>query len=564
MKAIEKEYDVVIIGAGVSGLSSSAILSKAGLKVCVLDKAQHVGGYLQGFSRKGFRFDSALHWLNQCGEEFGIVSTIFKFLGTDYPKVKHLKNIHRYKSETYDYLLTSNPDELKEHFIKDFPHEKKGIEKFFKAAKKMGLASKDSTKYIRTSDTMTFFEKMKNGINKMKFIKPFIRYVWYPNEKVPKGLDLFFKDKKLQKVFSSESDLLSCMIPIGWAYINDYQIPPDGGSQVIPEWLAYYTRFFDNEIYLNSTVNKILVENNKCKGLVFTRNKKEYTLKSKYVIAACDVDLLYKKLLPKNTVEEEFLENLDNAILYESAVQISVALDCPTQDLGFGEELIQLCVDGIERKEHISSDPYKCALSILPASLRDETLSPKGKGTLTLLVLANIEHNNYWQTKKDENANYIRTDKYYEYKDKYANIILDRVEKSICPNLRKHIEFIDVATPITHFRYTGNKNGSIMGARPGKENMQAKIAHHKTNVENLFLSGHWSELGGGVPIAVKSASNSSLLVLQKEKPNAFKALANYMDGKVSLSQTKNNSIFKEYDNSWIQKPTPAQRKERRK
>jgi len=209
LKAIEKEYDVVIIGAGVSGLSSSAILSKAGLKVCVLDKAQHVGGYLQGFSRKGFRFDSALHWLNQCGEEFGIVSTIFKFLGTDYPKVKHLKNIHRYKSETYDYLLTSNPDELKEHFIKDFPHEKKGIEKFFKAAKKMGLASKDSTKYIRTSDTMTFFEKMKNGINKMKFIKPFIRYVWYPNEKVPKGLDLFFKDKKLQKVFSSESDLLS-------------------------------------------------------------------------------------------------------------------------------------------------------------------------------------------------------------------------------------------------------------------------------------------------------------------------------------------------------------------
>ncbi|MFT4644170.1 MAG: phytoene dehydrogenase-like protein, partial [Planctomycetota bacterium] len=90
MKALENKYDVVIIGAGVSGLTSAALLSKAGLSVCVLDKAQHAGGYLQGFTRKGFRFDSALHWLNQCGEEFGMVSTIFKFLGNDYPKVKHL------------------------------------------------------------------------------------------------------------------------------------------------------------------------------------------------------------------------------------------------------------------------------------------------------------------------------------------------------------------------------------------------------------------------------------------------------------------------------------------
>ena len=36
----------------------------------------------------------------------------------------------------------------------------------------------------------------------MQFIAPFIRYIWYPREKVPQGLDLFFKDKKLQNVFA--------------------------------------------------------------------------------------------------------------------------------------------------------------------------------------------------------------------------------------------------------------------------------------------------------------------------------------------------------------------------
>lgn len=561
MKALENKYDVVIIGAGVSGLTSAALLSKAGLSVCVLDKAQHAGGYLQGFTRKGFRFDSALHWLNQCGEEFGMVSTIFKFLGNDYPKVKHLENIHRYKSDSHDYLLTSNPDELKAAFIKDFPHEKVGIEKFFAAAKKMGLASKDSTNYFRSSETMNFFEKMKNGLTKMKFVMPFIRYIWYPNEKVTQGLDLFFKDKKLQEVFSSESDLLSCMIPIGWAYINDYQVPPDGGSQVFPEWLCHVIRYFDNEIYFNSTVNKIDVENGQVKGVNFTRNKKEYNLESKYVIAACDVDVLYRKLLPKDTASPEFLGKLDNAILYESAVQLSIALDCPTEDLGFKEELVQLTVEGIERREHSSSDPHKCALSILPPSLRDKTLAPKGKGTLTLLVLAEIDHNDFWQTEQDENGHYIRTAAYYKYKEEYANILIERVAKEICPNLKEHIEFMDVATPITHQRYTGNKNGSIMGARPGKENMQAKIAHHRTVIDNLYLSGHWADLGGGVPIAIKTASNAALLVLQKENPKAFSVLANYMDGKMSLQETKEDKTYKTYDNSWIQKPTPSQRQQ---
>ncbi len=563
MKDLQENYDVIIIGAGVSGLTSASILSKAGLSVCVLEKAQHVGGYLQGFTRKGFRFDSALHWLNQCGEEFGMVSTIFKFLGSDYPKVKHLKRIHRYKSESYDYLLTSQPDELKEAFIKDFPHEKKGIEKFFLAAKKMGLASKESANYIRSKETMSFFEKLLNGIKKIKFVKPFIRYVWYPNEKVSKGLDLFFKDKELQKVFSSESDLLSCMIPIGWAYINDYQVPPDGGSQVIPEWLSYYTKYFGNEIITNATVNKIIVKNGKCKGVHFTRNKKDFTINSKYLISTCDVDLLYRKLLPTKTISDEFLAKLDNAILYESAVQISIALDCPTENLDFKEELIQLSVDGIARKEHSSSDPHKCAISILPPSLRDKTLAPKGKGTLTLLVLAHIDYNNYWQTKKDENGTFIRGEAYYKYKQVYADIIIDRVVKAICPTLKAHIEFMDIATPITHYRYTGNKFGSIMGARPGKENMQAKIAHYKTPIENLFLGGHWAELGGGVPIAVKTASNTSLLVLEKENPSAFSELANYMDGKITLKETRNSKVYKIYDNSWVQKPTPAQIKENR-
>ena len=57
----EKEYDVIIIGAGVAGLTSAALLTKAGLKVCVLERHYLIGGYIQGFQRKDFNF-VLCHW----------------------------------------------------------------------------------------------------------------------------------------------------------------------------------------------------------------------------------------------------------------------------------------------------------------------------------------------------------------------------------------------------------------------------------------------------------------------------------------------------------------------
>ena len=100
----------------------------------------------------------------------------------------------------------------------------------------------------------------------------------------------------------------------------------------------------------------------------------------------------------------------------------------------------------------------------------------------------------------------------------------------------------------------------MMGAKPGRENMQNKIAHYQTPVKNLLLGGHWAELGGGVPIAVKAGTNASLLILKKENNVAFKQLAAYLDNKVSLEMLQRNPCFKPYDNSWVQPLTPAQKR----
>lgn len=188
-------------------------------------------------------------------------------------------------------------------------------------------------------------------------------------------------------------------------------------------------------------------------------------------------------------------------------------------------------------------------------------MAPEGCGTLTLFMPAFMQDNNEWHTTRDKDGNYIRGEDYKKLKKEIADIIIDRVEQNFAPGLKKHILFYDVATPVTHWRYTGNKNGTMMGAKPGRQNMQNNIAHYKTPVKNLLLGGHWAELGGGVPIATKAGTNAALLILKKEKPAAFTALCQYIDGKICLERLEKKNCFKPYNNSWIPSLTPSERKQ---
>src|SRR5690606_21868789 len=116
--------------------------------VCVLEKEPHVGGYLAGFRRKDFIFDTAIHWLNQYGPD-GVVTRLFNALGSDHPKAITLQRTRRYKGNSYDYLLTNNPDELRDRLIEEFPADRKGIEQFFLKAKKIGNSLNNLSQIFR-------------------------------------------------------------------------------------------------------------------------------------------------------------------------------------------------------------------------------------------------------------------------------------------------------------------------------------------------------------------------------------------------------------------------------
>lgn len=79
------DYDVIIIGAGVGGLTCGNYLAKKGKKVLILEHGKILGGNIQGIRRKGYYFDAG----SQSTENVGILFPILEELGLFNPTIWH-------------------------------------------------------------------------------------------------------------------------------------------------------------------------------------------------------------------------------------------------------------------------------------------------------------------------------------------------------------------------------------------------------------------------------------------------------------------------------------------
>ncbi|UJR81884.1 phytoene desaturase family protein [Sandaracinus amylolyticus] len=521
---LPEECDVVVIGAGIGGLTSAALLAKAGHRVCVLEMADSPGGYLAGFRRQKFLFDTGIHWLNQCGPG-GAVRRVLDIVGPGAPETPMLRKIRRYKGQSFDYLLTDDPDALRDRIVADVPDQARGIERFFAASKALGSALTGFADHMRIAATMSLLEKATHGIG-MASRGLRARLPGYLKWSTEDAFDELFEAPVMARIFCSEERLLSCILPLGWAYEHDYQCAPRGGARELWRFLVRAIRSWQGQVVCRTRVERIHVESGRATGVSYVTGTRRGSIRAKYVLAACDQASVYERMLPPGSVDQEWVAKLREAEIGDSHVSVFLGLDRPAEDLGFGSELYMLTRDDVSRRDHNAGDPTRVAITALAASVRDPSLAPEGMGTLRLCVAANIRDADHWKT----GPGLARGPEYAAYKNAYADILIERVERALSPRLREHVVVREVATPITHLRYTGNRDGSIVGTKASRANLWSGVAHYFTPVRNLIFSGQWAELGGGVPIAVKAGVNAALLVMKSEHSRAFRSLVEAIDG----------------------------------
>jgi phytoene dehydrogenase-like protein len=77
---LQGPYDAIVIGSGIGGLTSAAMLSAAGKKVLVLEQHYTAGGFTHAYDRNGYEWDVGVHYIGDVGGHPTITRKLFDFV----------------------------------------------------------------------------------------------------------------------------------------------------------------------------------------------------------------------------------------------------------------------------------------------------------------------------------------------------------------------------------------------------------------------------------------------------------------------------------------------------
>ncbi len=476
MGGLSEEYDAVIIGAGIGGLTAGCYLAKAGLNVAIIERHSKVGGYCGSFPKEGFIFDEAVHYVNHMSQS-GMLRKILE----DLEILNSTKIVSIDPSDVLympDFEIRIYHDTLKtvEELARIFPDEKKAIREFFEIIVNFNF-SKLSEKYRDHS-----FQDILDEL--------FVSY------KLKTSLAVF------ATILGLPPTDLSGLAALAYykGSILDGGHHPIGGAQVFSN--AFSSNFIKlgGTFFLNKKVEKILIENKCAKGIVLDNGQ---IIRSKYVIANCDASQLYSKLIDESFLERGFINKIENLTPSTSNFIVYLGLNKSLKNMvpvcsnlwrfpyyRFNEGSVDITKDSRD-------DGF---VHIALSSLHDRSMAPEGCESIMLFAAASFKDEEYWAKNKE----------------RFMDVMIKRAEKVI-PGLSKWIKIKLPGTPQTLYRYTLNRAGSYRGWEITPNQTKATLVNQYTPLENLYLAGHWitTPVGnGGVSMVANSGKMAAKAIIR--------------------------------------------------
>ncbi len=475
------KYDIIIIGAGLGGLTAGAKLSKSGRKVLLIEQHDRPGGCATTFERKDFTMEVGLHEMDGLHAK-DMKTKIFRDLGV-FDKVEFLKvpEFYRFINSNYDFVMPHNPDKATKKLIEIFPNEAAGINAYFDRILNANLKNKEEEIEKNLGEFLDSIIKDEN----LKLI--LLGNLGYFHDN-PYTLSLSYYSVAQGSYFAGGGNFIK------------------GGSQKLSNYLSEFIKINGGEVLLKNTVSKIITKENKAVGVVYHKTNNETETKNAFsdeIIANAAIPNIAKYMLPK-----EFGKNLQNEIAKRkpgaSLLTIYFGFNTPLKNIGSKYYSTFIYDDSVKSQADIlknnQSDFDKRSFTFVDYSQIDSALAPKGKSTGAVCC---IDYTFDWDN--------LDKKKYKAKKEKVARIFIERLEKLI-PGFKNAIEYYEVGTSKTVERYTLNPQGAVYGFAQTPENV---ILKKIKSIENLHFASAWTKTGGGFSGAIFSGYLCAFDILRK-------------------------------------------------
>jgi len=486
---------VNIIGAGVSGLAAGCYLQMSGFESEIFESQAGAGGLCTSWKKGGYTFESGFQWLLGSGPANPFYQLWSELL--DMENISFVTHESRMDIELNASIgpqgekvfhLYTDIDRLGKYMTELSPPDKAVIDRLIKSMRKMQsfeipplikkvpelLPPGEKISYIRYLPLLWFLNRTRKETNfsfARKLKSPFLK----------EAFELLFDGQDLPLMIITmplaNNDLKAAGYAIG------------GAGRFISKLRDRYLSL-GGKIRYNSHVSTIMTNNHKACGLRLENGEE---LQADVVVSAADWKFTVFGALGGKYVNKTItrLGALKMLQVYYSIVIVSLGIKRRFEN---EPHFLRFQLD----RDLVSPDNTKYSRAEAHIFNYDPSLAPEGSTVVSVsFYTRNAE---FW-------INLRKTDRqvYNKLKMGFANEVIEVLEKKF-GSVKDNIEEIDVATPATFERYTGNWKGSVQGWLPGSNIIaRSPVKYKLPGLGNFYYSGHWSIPGGGLPVAIKSA-----------------------------------------------------------
>ncbi len=490
---------IVIIGAGMAGLSAGIYARMNGYEAEIHEMHSKPGGLCTAWERKGYTIDGCIHWLTGTAPSDPFYRFWMELGALQGRRIILQEEFYRFTgNDGRTFIAHCNADALEKHMKCLSPQDGETIELL------CGLIRRFSRFRMPLDKAFELF-KFPDIARMVVRMLPFRKDYAFCNKVTMREFGERFRDPLLREAFPmllvrEDLPLISLVVTLALLH-NRAGGFPEGGSLEFAR--AIEKRYLDlgGRVTYNSKVQKILTGNGTATGILLEGGRE---IRADYVISAGDLRSTIYDLLDGKYIEPMHEELFNSVRLFPSMVLVAFGSG---MDLSGDPDCVG---EMLKLKEPFSLGTETHRWLMVRNYRFDPTLAPAGKSVVQCGIT--VQDFDYWEDLYGNKTGYEAV------KRRFAEFAADVLEEKH-PGFKSSVEVTDVVTPMTFVRYTGNWKGTFMTwvITPELTKRFRMVKKTLPGLMNFWLSGMWVMPPGGLPTGVKTSRDILQIICRQDK-----------------------------------------------